>query len=269
MAIITISRGTFDGGKAVAEALAKHMEYPCVSREMLVKRTSETFDIPEDELMDSILQPSEPVGLNAVHNINTVKYLRATILELGHENNMVYHGFGGQLLLQDIPQLLRVRVVAGMEHQEHAMNNQGISREPSMDHIEEMDQKRAQCAPTVWSVELNDPATFDLVINLDRIAIQGAVEIIAKTLEQEAFQEKETDRQTFEDELIMARVWAALTHNKPTRSVPLQLKSCNGNITIIGDVRSHKMMGAVMGIAEQVQGVKSVTNTLALGSNRL
>ena len=267
MAIITISRGTFGGGKAIAEALAKHMKYICISREMLVKRTSETFDIPEDELKDSILQP---LGLNAGHSINAVKYLRAAILELGHENNMVYHGFGGQFLLKGIPRLLRIQVIAGMEYRiDCVMSDKKISREQAIAYIEERDKKRVQWARTVWGVEVNDPAHFDLTIHLDQISVPGAVEIIAKVLGQEAFQDKESDRQAFEDELILARVWAALTRNKPTRSVRLKMESCNGNITITGDVSSHKMMGAVVGIAEQVEGVKSVTNTLALESNWL
>jgi len=35
MSIITISRGTFGGGKAFAENLAQKLGYPCLSREQL------------------------------------------------------------------------------------------------------------------------------------------------------------------------------------------------------------------------------------------
>ncbi len=268
MAIITISRGTFGGGKAVAEALAKHMNYVCVNREVLVKKAAKTFDIPEEKLRNSILQPPGPLGLNSGESIINVKYVKATILELGRGNNMVYHGFAAQLLLQDIPRLLRVKVIAGMEYRiEHAMKNKGLSREQAIDDIQEMDKGRAHWGRAVWGVEVNDPASFDLVINLDNISIQGAVKIIAKALEQEAFQERDEDRQAFEDALTIARVWAALTKNKPTRSVRIQLECLNGHVTINGDVGSHKMMAAVVSIAEQVQGVQSVSNALSVGSS--
>ncbi len=272
MAIITISRGTFGGGKAVAEALAKHMNYICVSREMLIKRAAEIFDVSEEKLRNSILHAPGPLGLNAKQNIINVKYVRAAILELGRENNydMVYHGFAGQLLLQDIPRLLRVKVIAGMEYRiEHAMNNKGLSREQAIDHIQEMDNDRAHWGRTVWGVEVNDPASFDLVINLDNITINGAAEIIAKTLEQDAFQNREEDNEVSGDELTIARVWAALTHNKPTRSVRVQVSCCRGHVSISGDVASHKMMNAVAAITEQVEGVQSVTNTMSVGSNWL
>lgn len=270
MAIITISRGTFGGGKAVAEALAKQLDYVYVNREVLVKRASETYDIPEEKLRNSILQVPGPLGLNSGQSIINVKYVRAAILELGRGNNMVYHGFAAQLLLRGIPRLLRVKVIAGMEYRiEHAMKNEGLSREQAIDHIHEMDKDRAHWGRTVWGVEVNDPASFDLVINLDNISILGAVEIIAKALEQEAFQEKEKDRQIFDDELTIARVWATLTRNKPTRSVRIQLECLNGHVTINGDVGSHKIMRAVVGIAEQVEGVQSVTNTISVGSSWL
>lgn len=270
MAIVTISRGTFGGGKALAEALAKHMSYICVSREVLVKKAAETFDIPEEKLRNSILQAPGPLALNSEQSIINVKYIRAAILELGRGNNMVYHGFAGQLLLQGIPRLLRVKVIAGMEYRiEHAMKNKDLSREQAIDHIQEMDKDRAHWGRTVWGVEVNDPASFDLVINLDNISIQGAVEIISKALEQEAFQARDEDRQSFEDALTIARVWAALTRNKPTRSVRIQLECLNGHVTINGDVGSHKMMAAVVGITEQVEGIQSVTNTISVGSSWL
>ena len=50
MAIITISRGTYTGGKKVAESLASKLGYPCLSREEIIREASIDFDIPEEEL---------------------------------------------------------------------------------------------------------------------------------------------------------------------------------------------------------------------------
>ena len=37
MGVITISRGSYSKGKAIAEKLAKKLEYDCISREILLK----------------------------------------------------------------------------------------------------------------------------------------------------------------------------------------------------------------------------------------
>jgi hypothetical protein len=53
MAIITISRGSYSGGKQVAEKVAQKLGYACVSREILLD-ASETFNIPELKLVRAI-----------------------------------------------------------------------------------------------------------------------------------------------------------------------------------------------------------------------
>ena len=44
MSIITISRGTFSGGKAIAECVAENLGYACVSREIL-SDAAETYGV--------------------------------------------------------------------------------------------------------------------------------------------------------------------------------------------------------------------------------
>ena len=56
MAIITISRGTFSGGKAVAEALGKKLDYPCLSKEIILDAVEE-FGVPEEKLVAALEEP--------------------------------------------------------------------------------------------------------------------------------------------------------------------------------------------------------------------
>ncbi len=50
MAIITISRGSFSGGKAVAERLGRRLGQPILSREDAIARAAEYFGIQESDL---------------------------------------------------------------------------------------------------------------------------------------------------------------------------------------------------------------------------
>ncbi|MCI5143092.1 MAG: hypothetical protein D3909_15460, partial [Candidatus Electrothrix sp. ATG1] len=47
MAIITISRGTYAGGKEVASRLAEHLDYPILSREKVLHEIDRDYGIPE------------------------------------------------------------------------------------------------------------------------------------------------------------------------------------------------------------------------------
>jgi hypothetical protein len=41
MAVITISRGTFSGGKMLAECLSQTLGYRCIDRDVIVARAAE------------------------------------------------------------------------------------------------------------------------------------------------------------------------------------------------------------------------------------
>src|SRR5919197_611039 len=49
MSIITISRGSFSGGQALAERVAQRLGYSCLSREVLVEAAA-TYGVPESTL---------------------------------------------------------------------------------------------------------------------------------------------------------------------------------------------------------------------------
>ncbi len=48
MSVITISRGTFSGGKTLAECVAQKLGYRCVDREVIVERAAASGVSQED-----------------------------------------------------------------------------------------------------------------------------------------------------------------------------------------------------------------------------
>lgn len=267
MAIISISRGTFGGGRSVAEALAEKLNYVCISREDIIQDAAAAFDMEESQLRDSILAVPGPLALGASDNIANVKFLRAALLERTRNHNLVYHGYGGHLLLGGVPQLLRVRVMAGMEYRiAIVMNKENLGREKAVQSIMEIDKQRAHWSRTVWGVEWNDPSQFDLVVNLDQIKVAGAVDIIDGALRLPEFNSDGGTNQAFEDERITAKIWVALIRNRPTRSARIQLDSKKGCVTIKGDVGSVKLKDAIVDITKEVPGVKRVISQLSIGA---
>lgn len=270
MAIITISRGTFGGGRDVAERLASHLNYSCVSREMLIQDTAQNYDVQEEMLLEATTElPGNQKGKPTSYAHN-VKFMKAALLQRAVSNRMVYHGHGGHLLLGSIPGLLRVRIFAGIEYRiNHAMADRNISREQAIDLIEAIDKKRTMWSRKAWGMEWNDPSSHDLLLSLDNMSVDGAVTVISCAAELKDFKESEHTQQILEDELLKAKVWAALTENEHTRAVRIQLDSNQGTIIISGDVGSNKQVEAVIFLAQSVPGVKKVVNQISVGSSWL
>ena len=57
MAIISISRGTFSGGKIIAERVAGRLGYPCLVREEFLVEAGKEYGISERELTEAVNQP--------------------------------------------------------------------------------------------------------------------------------------------------------------------------------------------------------------------
>ncbi len=53
MGIITISRGSYNRGKEIAQKLSEKLGYECISREILLK-ASKDFNVPEVKIFSAI-----------------------------------------------------------------------------------------------------------------------------------------------------------------------------------------------------------------------
>ncbi len=95
MAIITISRGTFSGGNALAEQLANRLGYPRLGREEAIEEATKEYGISMEKLTSAVKNPPS-IWQHAIGpRIAYLKCLTASILEHAKDGNLVYHGYAG------------------------------------------------------------------------------------------------------------------------------------------------------------------------------
>jgi hypothetical protein len=56
MSVVTISRGTFSGGKRLAECLAERLKYRCVDRDVIVEKAA-AWGVSQEELRAALEKP--------------------------------------------------------------------------------------------------------------------------------------------------------------------------------------------------------------------
>lgn len=268
MAIIIISRGTFSGGKAVAEQLAAHLGHRCLSREILIGKAAAMFHISEDTLSDSIgIAPGMFKGEVPVSAAN-VNYVRAALLRELQEHDMVYHGLAGDLLLYSVKKILRVRIIAPMDFRiREAMKEHCISEAKAERMITEMDSNRDKWAAVVLGTEWNDPSLFDIAINVDSVTTENAVHIITKISELPEYTPDTTTTKSLNDLALSARIWATLTQQLSAKSVQLQITADNGQITITGNVASRKTADKIISITREIEDVCAITDMITVGNS--
>lgn len=261
MAIVTISRGTFSGGKALAECLAERLGYPCVSREVILDAAREYEVLPE-KLAETMENPSALWRHVAGERISYLNYIRAALCERALSGDLVYHGHAGHLLLAGVSHVIRVRVIADLESRiKEAMERLHVGRKEAMAQIEKDDMARANWTRFLYDVDWHDPALFDVVLNLEHTGVDGACEIVARMTELECFKPTPASQKALEDITLSSRVWATLASNADTAGMEAWVAADDGIVTIItirAASRSGDVVAAITSIASEVQGVKEV-----------
>ena len=210
MAIITISSGCFSHGKEIAEQVAKTLDYEPLSQEFIME-ASEVFHVPEKALIESI--HDAPGILERVTHIREkfLSLIQAALLEHVKKDNVVYFGYAGHILIPEVPHVLKLRVIADMEDRiAFLRERRGLSRDGAIGFIEKEDKHRAEWNHYFFKTDMGDPKLYDLVLNIGRLRIQEACDVICTLARSEAYRTTPESARSIKDIAVSSHVKAAL-----------------------------------------------------------
>jgi cytidylate kinase len=210
MAVITISRGSFSHGQEIAEKVAGTLGYECVSREILVE-AAQLFNVSEIKLVRSLDNAPNILERMVRGKERYLEYIKASLLGYARKGNVVYHGHAGHLLLTDIPQVLKVRIIAEKDDRIRLLQKRkNLTKEAAAAMLENEDKNRIQWTQYLYKMDINDPKLYDIVINIGNLTIQDACEIICLASRSESYRTTDQARQTVSDLAIASHLKAAL-----------------------------------------------------------
>ena len=254
MSIITISRGSYSRGKEVAEKLAQKLGYECISRDIILE-ASENFNIPEIKLVRAIHDAPSILDRFTYGKEKYVSYIRAALLKRVQKDNVVYHGLAGHFLLQGIPHVLRVRIIADLEDRvKEEMKRENISAEKARYILKKDDDERRKWALHLYGIDTWDPSLYDMVIHIKAITVEEAVNIILCTVKLPVFQTTPRSQGILDDLAFGAQIQAALVEDFPSISVSAKDKEVY--VTVKGAIIDEKELAAqVKRIAQRISGI--------------
>ena len=255
MSIITISRGSYSRGKEVAEKLAQDLGYECLSRDILLE-ASERFNIPELKLVRAIHDAPSLLERFTYGKEPYVASIRAALLRQVQKGNVIYHGLAGHFLLQGIPNILKVRIIADLEDRvKEEMKREKISAEEARRILLKDDEERRKWSKHLYGIDTADPSLYDLVIHIKCITVNDAVDIIKCTLKGPCFQSTPEAQRLIDEKSLAARVEAALIQEVP--SVEVEVKE--GEVFIYlkkAQYENEELMARVKRLTANIVGFK-------------
>jgi len=209
MGIITISRGSYSRGNEIAQKLAQKLGYECISREILLK-ASKDFNIPEVKLLHAIQDAPSIFDRLKEGKGKYTAFIREAFLEYVQKDNVVYHGFAGHFFTKEIPNILKVRIIANLDYRiKVVMDRENISEEKARQLIYNIDVERRKWSMYLYGIDTNASELYDLVLHIDNLGADDAIDFIYDVAKCPCFQTTPESQKKLKEMLVAARSYSS------------------------------------------------------------
>lgn len=266
MSLITISRGTFSGGRDLATRLADKLGYAYLTQEELSDEASRAA-VPVGRLRDAMLRPPREYERVILERDQYLTCLTMTLCEKALAGDLVYFGHLGHMLLPKVPNILRVRVLADMEYRIRAVvNSMGYGRHEAKEHIQWVDMTRDKWVRFLYGVDWHDPLHYDIVINLAHTGLDAAVSAVQSMARQEEFVFSDHAGHALHDMHLAAKIHFTLLSDDRTRCPDIHVTANGGSVTVVYHPRSADSARYVETVLDGVAGIHDLNVIIANGS---
>lgn len=265
MSIITISRGSLSGGRALAERLADRLGYQCISSEALIEAAAK-YGVSEPKLSEVFEKtPSFWERLTKSRRLYLI-FIQAAMCELAQQGKLVYHGQGGQQLLKGISHIMKVRLIAPLEYRlKIAIERQGLaSREAARQYLQQVDEERLRRMRYLFNVDWRDPVLYDVVLNIEHMSLETAADVVIYMAQHPEYQPTVASEKKLNDLTLSCRIRALLAANPITSGIDVEVRTDDGIVWMTGLIDSGELEYEIIHIAQTMSGVKEVISDLEI-----
>ncbi|MFH1139953.1 MAG: cytidylate kinase family protein [Pseudomonadota bacterium] len=186
--------------------------------------------------------------------------------ELAGRGNVILIGRGAQIVLQDVPGVFKVRVVAPFETRvQRVMEEQNLSLEMARDLVQRHGHRRRALVEGIYHRDLSDWALYDIILNTGNLTLEEAAAVLLGALA--GVKPVENPEKTSAD--LKARALAKKIESAIRQVVtPAAFSNINvavsgpGEITITGAVTDGGSKGQAQKIASGFAGVTKIINNI-------
>jgi cytidylate kinase len=267
MRFITFSRKMGSNGTEVARRVAEKMGYKFFDTEA-IERAAKEMGVLESVKEADEKAPSLFQRLFSQKPAIALDHLNSVVYELAERGDAVFLGRGSHILLKSFQCALHVRVTASLETRIHNLEARGFPRDAAVRAIERSDQERGAFIRYAFRVDWESPEIYDLVLNMDKLSIDLAVNNVINLARSEEIKACSVDSlKSLEMMSLASRAEAALTeagmNYSPSISVSAMVLE-PGNVRLVGFVSDAAARTRAEKIVSAIKGVVSVENQIQL-----
>ena len=260
MAIITVSREMGTGAYQIASDVAQRLKYTLIDGPR-IKSLATKYGLTPEMLQMVDEKPPSYITAEDRKRAAALNVIELIILDLARKGNVVIYGRGGQDLLQECKNVLRLRFVADFEERvERFSEREWIDPDMARSLIHRSDLQRGGFIHFYFNRDWNDHNYYDLVFNTSRLSEATIVETILAAVKEPAIKESEKSAVTIIDNVILSKKIETALLNAPALEDyrPFTIVVNNGAISISGYITSQAQKTAAIATVKSVKGVTSI-----------
>ncbi len=266
MSILTIAREHGAWSAAAGESLAKRLGATVLNKEELERRLLEAglksklfqrYDERKPGFFSS-LSPDQDVYL---------LYLKTVMLQAAREGNVIILGRGAHLLLKDLPNCLRVRLVAPLDYRVRTIQQEyGYDTDTANRLAHKCDADRAGFCHFHFNEAWEDASLYDLTVNTASLSQEQLVDFLADQMQRRITPEQEEKaRPLLENRLLAQKVASVLLVEQKISLAFLDVQADgNGRITLLGATTTPAAAHLAAQAARAIPGVTEVDNQIRI-----
>jgi cytidylate kinase len=189
--VITVSRQMGSGGHMLASRLATSLNFEFIDRQVIDFITQNTG--AQAKLIDSLDERTRSgidlwvEGILRGRYVDRPEYIRwliKSITAMAEHGNAIILGRAGNVILAKRGGL-HVRAVAPKDFRiENLVRHEGISAAEARRRIDESDEQRQRLYHEDFGADIDDPLGYHLVLNMERLTMDEAIEIVREAWRQ-------------------------------------------------------------------------------------
>lgn len=262
---ITVSRKMGTQGSDIAKRVASDLGCRFYDTDAISQMAQELG------VLDSVREIDEkaPSLFQQIFSQRPIVYLEklaSVLYELAKQGDAVFLGRGSHLLLRDFPCALHVWVTASPETRIRTLLDQGWTREAAARAIKRSDDERSAVVKFAFGVDWEDPARYDVVLNMDKLSVPVAVSTVLHVVRSPAISDASAEALRTLGMLALARrAEAALLEATvgPGFSASLSVAVVEpGMVRVSGDVETPERRAQAENLLRAVKGVENIENTI-------
>jgi cytidylate kinase len=258
MPVLFISRGTMSGVQELVKQFHARTGIRCISREDLLEVVAKHGDLA----LKVVTQLSE--ATSAYDHFSQLRrpyiiLMRQALLQEVQKDDILYHGFSGQLLVPRVKHFVRVRINASIDLRiPPTMEKLGLDKEDAIKYIREMDDQRVRWARYTYGRDIRDPLIYDFQFNLGHISQEVLCGILQNLMSEPELQASEESQTQVRKLLESTNIEAALICDTRTRNFEIHASYEPDKIQLVGPYLEEKDLTIVKEITRETIHIEEI-----------